>query len=711
MSDIGTKKTEKEIKKVEKEIDKVYSEALSDINNKLDDFHAKFKVKEEIYLQKLSDGKITQEQYNNWVSGQVFQGEQWANKKNQILNALTNSNKVAVNMVNGGMYGVFAFNSNYQAYEIEKGFGVDFGFGLYDATTVKNLIKNDPQILPKWKINEKKDYIWNEKKLNNAITQGVIQGEGLDKIAKRISTGLCSQNENLMKTFARTGMTQAQNAGRYQRQMDAKKLGINMVKEWMATLDGRTRDSHRHMDGEQIKVGDKWHPQKFSNGCRYPGDPEAPPRETYNCRCTLVADLVDYPSEYERYDNIDGKPIKNMTYDQWAKAKGGVEYTKTKYKKKPITKAEKDQQNKLKTAQNELDKLQAQVDYFDMDKKFEDIWYNQTVTYADWENKKDSIQGKKDYYNQQIQKYTANGDHIMVTKMQNKLTELEEFETYGEEYSKILKDLGEAKKRVASLTPKPKASEIFGKDAYSQVRKDMAVWAKTQKDADNVLRPKAGEVWKNATHEQRDAIYEYTQSFHKFNEPLRGWEYGASNYSTGAGFKGVGNTDLNAGYANNGGRLNAMTDMIENSIYDKDIWLNRGCDYGGMDKFFNCDMSLLKNGTQKELEDALLGTTPTEYGFMSCGSSKGYGFNKDITLNVYAPSGTKMMYVEPFSAFGHGSGKNWDGDSTQSKFGTELETILQQGTKFRVIKVEKKSSKLYFDLEVIDQSSLQRWEG
>lgn len=475
MSDIGTKKTDKEIAKLEKELEEVYSDAKKDILNKINDFNSKFLSKDKIHMQELKEGKITQQQYDNWLAGQVFQSEQWASKKKQIIDVMTSTNKVAVNIVNHNMYGVFAFNGNYQAYDIEKGFGINFGFGLYDASTVINLIKNDPQILPKWKIDEKKDYIWNQKKVNNAITQGIIQGENLDKIADRLSTGLCAQNKNTMKTFARTGMTQAQNAGRYQRQMDAKKLGINMVKEWMSTLDGRTRDSHRHMDGEQIKVGDKWHPQKFSNGLRYPGDPEGDPREVYNCRCTLVADLVDYPAEYERYDNIDGKPIKNMTYDEWAKAKGGVEHTRTKYTKKetttgtskidyskyggkevydimekhhfdyydfisdgtdeefdilytkstkgiseikgwfkaaeadakkmPIkktpaveTKAPKKpvqtKTSQLKKAQQELDDLKHEIDAKGADKLIRGIW-SKPVSYADWEEKKDTIETRR----------------------------------------------------------------------------------------------------------------------------------------------------------------------------------------------------------------------------------------------------------------------------------------------------------------------------
>ena len=327
MPDYGSRKTDKEIARLEKRIREVYAEAEKDLNEKIRSFYDKFNIKEQIKREELSNGKITREEYSRWLSGQAFQSELWNAKRDQIVSTIHSANKLAIRMVNGKAADVFAFNSNYQAYQIEKGFGVNFGFGLYDSTTVVNLLRNDPQILPKWKIDEKKDYIWNYKKVNNAITQGIIQGERLDQITDRLATKLCAQNMNTMKTFARTGMTQAQNAGRFQRQMDAKKLGINLVKEWMATLDGRTRDSHRHLDGEQIKVGDKWHPQKFSNGLRYPGDPEGPAREVYNCRCTLVADLVDYPAEYERYDNINGKPIKNMTYDEWAKAKSGTTVT------------------------------------------------------------------------------------------------------------------------------------------------------------------------------------------------------------------------------------------------------------------------------------------------------------------------------------------------------------------------------------------------
>ena len=154
-----------------------------------------------------------------------------------------------------------------------------------------------------------------------------------------------------------------------------------------------------------------------------------------------------------------------------------------------------------------------------------------------------------------------------------------------------------------------------------------------------------------------------------------------------------------------------MTDIIEKSTYQEDFWLQRGCRFKGMDKFFNVPMDKLQRATQDELEALLLGTTPTEYGFCSCGVAKGKGFSGDIILNIYAPSGTQMMYVEPFSAFGNGSGKSWDGIAKQSSFGQESEIILQQGTTFRVTKVEKTPGTIYIDLEVIGQNPQRQKEG
>lgn len=338
MADLGATFTDAEIAKTEKELKAVYNKAYKDILQKQKDFNEKYKIKEEKKLKQVASGQMTQEEFDHWKKGQVFQGKQWENKKKQILGTIYKTNDVATGIVNGKTHNVFAFNANYTAYDLEHGAGVNFGFELYDETTVTNLIKNDPQLLPKWKIDQPKDYSWNQKKLNRQINLGIIEGESLDKIANRLSDTLVTQNFNKMRTFARTAMTGAQNSGRQIRLEEAKKLGINLKKEWMATLDAHTRINHRELDGQKVEMEESFEIKGIK--IRYPGDPLAPPAMVYNCRCTMVGDLINYPATYDRYDNIDGKRIKGMTYKEWeeAKKKGNnispvpLTYEKTKEK-------------------------------------------------------------------------------------------------------------------------------------------------------------------------------------------------------------------------------------------------------------------------------------------------------------------------------------------------------------------------------------------
>lgn len=226
----------------------------------------------------------------------------------------------------------------------------------------------------------------------------------------------------------------------------------------------------------------------------------------------------------------------------------------------------------------------------------------------------------------------------------------------------------------------------FDADAYSQARKDAAVWAKNTKDADDVLRAKCGEVWRNATDEEKNAIFGYTSSYHNINEPLRGLTYYGSAADTQLGLD----------------RIPLMESIINKSYYDKDIWLQRG---GGMVELKKFGLSNYAYATDAEIM-ALVGKEGTEGAFTSAGVAKGKGLGGNVITNIYAPRGTKMMYAEPYSSFGNGSGRSWDGIAKQATFGSESEIILQRGTTFRVTKVEKSGNTWYIDVEVINQDVL-----
>ena len=386
-----------------------------------------------------------------------------------------------------------------------------------------------------------------------------------------------------------------------------------------------------------------------------------------------------------------------------------IEAQKAEWQQKLNEKLIAEQKKTLAKQQVELEAqkaaVQQQLNDFEV-KTYSGIWYNKDVTTADWAGL--NIEGKKKYYEG---KFITETDPDLMQKYQDLYKQLEELDTEGKAYADIQKELKQIQSKITKVQADLKKLEQGGiidsvNDAFSQERKDAAVWAKTTKEADDVLRDACGEVWRTSPPIQKNAIYDYTQSYHKFNEPLRGIEYGSEK------FLGVGNVDLDQiGVSYQGWKpgqmrkeINAMTDIISKSTYKEDFWLQRGCRFKGMDKFFNVPMDRLQSATQAELEQLLLNTTPTEYGFCSCGVAKGKGFSGDIILNIYAPSGTQMMYVEPFSAFGNGGGKNWDGIAKQGSFGQESEIILQQGTKFRVTKVEKTPGMIYIDLEVIEQT-------
>jgi hypothetical protein len=59
-----------------------------------------------------------------------------------------------------------------------------------------------------------------------------------------------------------------------------------IVQKWVSAGDGRVRDSHANLNGEERPWGEPW--QGSYGTLRYPGDPEAPAAEVINCRCAVT---------------------------------------------------------------------------------------------------------------------------------------------------------------------------------------------------------------------------------------------------------------------------------------------------------------------------------------------------------------------------------------------------------------------------------------
>lgn len=225
---------------------------------------------------------------------------------------------------------------------------------------------------------------------------------------------------------------------------------------------------------------------------------------------------------------------------------------------------------------------------------------------------------------------------------------------------------------------------VFDTDRFSQSRKDAAVWDKGNgAKADKALIDTASKQWIAATEKEKDFTYEYTHHYCDVNEPLQGRKY--DNYQMKERFI---------------EKVNNITSYIEKNELPTDMWFTRGDD--GM-KVIESRIKFAGGSMPNNLQD-LVGMEMQEGGFMSTGSRKGKGFNtRSVIMNIYAPKGTKAAYVEPFSAFGCGDKRSWDGVSRFSTYSSEHETLFQRGTRMRITKVYEEGGKTYIDCEVIGQ--------
>ena len=310
----GQLETEAELKRLETKLKKTYKQASKEVQKKLDDYLKQFKVEEKGWRQKLNDGDITKAEFQKWYQGKVMDAKRWAAMRDTLAEDLTNVNAIANDLVRDSMLHTFAINHNYGTFEIEDGLSINTSYTLYNADTVANLIKNDPDILKRPSLDRNLDLRWNKKLFQSHITQGILQGESIDNLAKRVALGTTKQDMNAAIRNARTATTCAQNAGRTQSYQRAVNMGIELYQVWLAALDSRTRSSHRHMDGEKVKVI-KGKQVKFSNGLRYPGDPDGRAEEVWNCRCTLVTSF----DENEDFTDIKDRANKldNQSYNEW----------------------------------------------------------------------------------------------------------------------------------------------------------------------------------------------------------------------------------------------------------------------------------------------------------------------------------------------------------------------------------------------------------
>lgn len=741
--------------KLEKKLTKVYGQAAKEIEEELKKLEKECGPEMRRLEGALAAGTITPEEAA-WLKMQTLKKAGLQQKLDQATGVMLHANEKALAMVNGEQLHVFAENANWQAYKLEQDVGMNLSFAIYDENTVEMLIRENPELLPRRvDVDGKKDKAWNKTKMADAVTQAVIQGDSIPKLAKRVATETGETNMKAMRRYARTAMTGAQNKGRIAMLHRAKDLGIQVKKVWLATLDGRTRDSHQHMDGVAVEVDEKFKtPLGSKMDC--PGDLAGKAGDVWNCRCTLTYDYEGFPydpAENERiqYDeyyteetDADGKKhkvfhrtssvIKDMTYDEW----------------KAVKQAGK--MNDLNLAKTDLSAAQKAVIKANVDesKVYSGLWKDD-VTLADYPAKKGGIQAKLDWYGQEIAKYKdaqQNGaswaTDAKIQDLEDKKKLLEEYRDHGE----LLEQRNAALKKVQDIygtagfigtaklpghmtyqapSGSTKNSSQFAPDAWDERTKKAARSFSQRSSADKALRPELDAEWDNLTDEEKYAVWEYTRNSNPMNKSLSGYHesWSRSNYigpeKTDWGHEDNYRTIDTPGmkkFAKSNGHVDYhkadtnLTLAIEKTPLKKGTWLVRGSDENGLAGMmegggmsFNQVKSLFDGRhSLSEIKTALVGQKGRNHAFTSTGIAKDAGFGGNIKYEIYAPAGTKCIYAEPQSYYGQTSSTRiYQKGASYRSVGGEAEVIVQRGTVYRITDIRQSGRTYTMVMEIVEQ--------
>lgn len=483
------------------------------------------------------------------------------------------------------------------------------------------------------------------------ISRGIAMNESYGTIARNIAKTAAIGINNAIR-ITRTEAHRISGEVRQQTLSKVQAKGADIVKQWDASIDKRTRPHHVELDGQQREIDQPFKVPSTGATAMYPGG-FGIAAEDINCRCAILqrARWALDKSEVEKtVGNLDG--ASDSQIEEWAKKlgvtkeelikasngiienDGSINHTikaknyndfKKKYQKKSaLEKAKLDAQADVQSGSTPFspdaytDERKAHAKKWS-DRNAADKYYRPNLD-AKW----DELSEEEKY---SVWEYTHNSHPI------NK-----SLSGYHDSWSRNdFKGLGKTEwGHEDSWRNLGKAFEKFGKDGhvtYKRVITDLTKAIENTEFADDAFL-------------------------------VRG--------SDGGGLAGL---------------LESIMPFDDAQKY-------------------------IDNGDIASLKSLLEGNTVKNHAFTSTGIATGTGLTgQDINYTIYAPKGTHGIYAEPQSFYGDTIGKNetlYKKGQHYRSVGDEAEVILQRGTSFRIKKIEYAGSawgsqRYNVEMEVVDQ--------
>ena len=135
------------------------------------------------------------------------------------------------------------------------------------------------------------------------ISRGIAQSLSYQEMARNLKN-VTNVDYNKTLRIAKTEGHRIQQEATYNVQKRAIAKGAKVVKQWDSTLDGKTRPTHRVLDGQIVGV-DEYFKSESGYKALYPGN-FGIPSEDCNCRCCLLQ-RAEWALSDEEFTKMNGK--------------------------------------------------------------------------------------------------------------------------------------------------------------------------------------------------------------------------------------------------------------------------------------------------------------------------------------------------------------------------------------------------------------------
>ena len=263
----------------------VYAKSLEDITDKAAKLQKEFEELESIYdnIEDEEEKKVLKSRMRSKVYQKQYQ-ESLKKQVSGIIDKLHDEDYKTVSEYLEKCYDDGFIGTMYDL----QGQGIPMCFPL-DQESMVRAVQLDSKISEGLYNHLGENYSLLKKRITAEVSRGIASSMTYGQVAQQLAakmTGIYKNPGGALAYSMRIARTEGHRI-QCQATMDAcynaKDRGANIVKQWDATLDARTRNSHIAVDGEWKELD-----EKFSNGLMFPGDPSGRAEEVIHCRCALL---------------------------------------------------------------------------------------------------------------------------------------------------------------------------------------------------------------------------------------------------------------------------------------------------------------------------------------------------------------------------------------------------------------------------------------